>query len=112
METTTRIINNIRVISIEGNIILEESADLREAMEPYVEESATDGIILNCEKVSYIDSSGLGLIVSIYKTLVKTNRKFALTCLSKKNEDIFILTKLNQVLLIAETDEEAIKEMK
>jgi len=112
METKTQIIDNIRVISLEGNIVLEETAELREAMEPFIEDNKTDGIILNCEKVSFIDSSGLGLIVSIYKTLMKTNRKFALSCLSKKNEDVFILTKLNNVLTITDTDQEALATMK
>ena len=112
METNSQIVENIRVISLEGNIVLEETAELREAIEPFIEESETDGIILNCEKVSFIDSSGLGLIVSIYKTLMKTNRKFALSCLSQKNEDVFILTKLNNVLTIAETDQGALEAMK
>ena len=112
MELNNQLIDNIRILSLEGNIVLEETAELREMIEPFIEDSDVDGIILNCEKVSFIDSSGLGLIVSIYKTLIKSNRKFALSCLSKKNEDVFILTKLNNVLTIAETDQEALKAVK
>ncbi len=112
METNTQLVDNIRIVFLEGNIVLEESSELRERLEPYIEESNADGIILNCEKVSYIDSSGLGLIVSIYKTLIKANKKFALSGLSKKNEDVFILTKLNNVLTIAETDQDALEAMK
>lgn len=112
MDIKTQIVDRIRIVSVEGSIVLEETAKMREAVEPIVEAPEIDGVILNCEQVSYIDSSGLGLIVSIYKTLSKANRKFALSGLSKKNEDVFILTKLNQVLTIAETDQEAMEMMK
>ena len=78
-------------------------------VEKYIEDGENKGIILNCSKVKFIDSSGLGIIVSIYKTLIKRERKFALSCLDSKTMEIFTLTKLDKILTLAESDEAAIK---
>ena len=91
--------NNFVILSIDGNIILEDTSKLKE----------TVGVIMNCEKVQFLDSSGLGLIVSIYKTLLKRGQKFALTNLNERTKEIFILTKLDKIMTITDSDSDAIK---
>jgi anti-sigma B factor antagonist len=97
------------VLSVDGNIILEETATLKDKVEEFIENDDLAGIVLNCKNVKFIDSSGLGLIVSIYKTLTKRDKKFALTNLNQRTMEIFILTKLDKILTITETDEAAIE---
>ncbi len=102
-------IDNYLILSITGNIVLEDTTKLKEYVEQYIEDSSLEGIIINCENVKFIDSSGLGLIVSIYKTLKKMDKKFALTALSGKTMEIFTLTKLDSILTIAEDDSAALE---
>ncbi|MBU2644751.1 STAS domain-containing protein [bacterium] len=109
MKIEDRIENNFVVLSIEGNIVLEDTAKLKETVEVFIEDPNLEGVILNCENIQFIDSSGLGLIVSIYKTLLKQERKFALTELNDRTREIFILTKLDKILTITDSDENAIK---
>jgi len=52
------------------------------------------------------------LIVSIFKTMQQKEGKFALTNLSKKNEEIFSITRLNKILDIFESEKEALMKMK
>lgn len=108
MKIEDRIESNFAILAIDGNIVLEDTAKLKETVEVFVENADLAGIIINCENVSFIDSSGLGLIVSIYKTLLKRERKFALTNLNDRTREIFILTKLDKILTLTETDEDAI----
>jgi len=104
--------NDFVILSIGGNIVLEETVALKERVEDFIEDPGVRGVILNCKKVDFIDSSGLGLIVSIYKTLIKRDQKFALTHLNNRTMEIFILTKLDKILTITETDAEALEEIK
>lgn len=111
MEIKNRLIDDIRVIYIDGNIILEESARLKRYIEPHIEDSKIRGIIFNCEKVKYIDSAGLGTIISIYKTLLQTKKKFVLSSLNSKTMEIFIITKLDKILTITDTVTAAVESM-
>jgi len=99
--------NGFIVLSIDGNIVLEDTSKLKEKVEVYIEDESIKGIVMNCENVKFIDSSGLGLIVSIYKTLIKRERKFALSCLDSKTMEIFTLTKLDKILTLTDSDEAA-----
>ena len=95
------------VLSVSGNIVLEDTTTMKEFVEQFIEDASLKGIIVNCEKVNFIDSSGLGLIVSIYKTLKKMEKKFAITSLSDRTMEIFTLTKLDNILTITKDDEAA-----
>ncbi|NQU65853.1 MAG: STAS domain-containing protein [SAR324 cluster bacterium] len=109
MKIENRNESNFAVLAIDGNIVLEDTAKLKETAEVFIEDETLAGVILNCERVEFVDSSGLGLIVSIYKTLLKRGRKFALTNLNERTREIFILTKLDKILTITSSDEDAIK---
>jgi len=111
MKIEDKMDSNFAIISIEGNIVLEETAKLKSSVEGFIEDSNLKGIIMNCEDVHFIDSSGLGLIVSIYKTLLKGDRKFALTNLNDRTREIFILTKLDKILTITDSNSDAIAVM-
>ncbi len=96
--------DNYLILSVKGNIVLEDTTKLKEFVEQYIEDATIEGIIINCENVKFIDSSGLGLIVSIYKTLKKLEKHFALSSLSDRTMEIFTLTKLDNILTITKDD--------
>ena len=90
--------NSICVISIEGNIALDGVNEAKSYLKPHIENPESKGLLISFEKVNFIDSSGIGLIVSIFKTLQQKEQKFALCALSQKNEEIFSITRLNKIL--------------
>jgi len=100
---------NYLVLTVSGNIVLEDTTKLKEHVEQFIEDASVSGLIINCENVKFIDSSWLGLIVSIYKTLKKMEKRFALTSLSESTMEIFTLTKLDNILTIVKDDASAIK---
>ncbi len=112
MDLTEKRDGNILIISVVGNIVLEDTTKLKGFVEKYIEDAEIEGIIINCENVSFIDSSGLGLIVSIYKTLKKMEKKFALTSLADRTMEIFTLTKLDNILTITKDDSSAMEVLK
>ena len=99
---------NICLITIDGNIALEGVADLKNYVKPFLENQKVDTIVINFDKVDFIDSSGIGLVVSMYKTLQQRQARLLLTHLSKKNTEIFHMTRLDKILSIYPTEEEAL----
>ena len=106
-----RIENKVCLISIEGNIALDGVNEAKSYMKPHLDNPDINGLVINFDKVNFIDSSGIGLIVSIFKTMQQKEGKFALTNLSKKNEEIFSITRLNKILDIYPSEQEAIGAM-
>jgi len=97
------------VVTIEGNIALDGVNEAKSYLKPHLDNPEVKGLVINFEKVNFIDSSGIGLIVSIFKTMQQKQGKFALSNLSKKNEEIFSITRLNKILDIFPTTDEAKK---
>ena len=109
MNLTDEKVDGNVILSIAGNIVLEDTTKLKDYVEQFIEDASVTGVIINCENVKFIDSSGLGLIVSIYKTLKKLDKKFALAALSERTMEIFTLTKLDNILTISKDNDSALK---
>ena len=108
MEFSHRVENGICIISVEGNIALDGVNEAKAFLKSHIEDDGVKGIVINFEKVNFIDSSGIGLIVSVFKTMQERDGSFAITNLSKKNEEIFTITRLNKILNIFPTESEAL----
>jgi anti-sigma B factor antagonist len=94
---TPREISGVTVIDVSGRITLGEgSAMLREM----VRDLLTKGqkrIVLNLGDVNYIDSSGIGELVSGYTTVKNQGGEVKLLNLTKKVHDLLQITKLYTV---------------
>jgi anti-anti-sigma factor len=107
-----RLEDQVCVVAIEGNIALDGVNEAKAFLKPHIENPDITGIVINFEKVNFIDSSGIGLIVSIFKTMQEKNGQFAITNLSQKNEEIFSITRLNKILNIYPAESEALSAIK
>jgi anti-anti-sigma factor len=59
-------------------------------------------IVVNCDNLSYIDSTGLGAFVSIYKNLKENGEKLVIKGLKPHIKKIFLITDLDKVFDIEE----------
>jgi anti-sigma B factor antagonist len=64
--------------------------------------------LFNLEKTNFVDSLGLGLMLSIAKSLKKINGQFKICAVTSNIKNLFELTKLNQYFDIYDNKEEAI----
>ncbi|NLT19678.1 MAG: anti-sigma F factor antagonist [Syntrophomonadaceae bacterium] len=69
MDVDLRQVGNTLVVRMGGELDMLLSDYLREEIDTRLEQSGVRNLILNLEKVSFIDSSGLGLIIGRYKKL-------------------------------------------
>lgn len=68
-----------------------------------------DQIILNLSEVDFIDSNGLGSLVSILKILTSNQGRIVICEAKEPVKRIFTLTRLNQILPLFRDEEEATK---
>ena len=104
----SREVAHVTILDITGRIVLgEEIGDLRDAVRGLVERGKKK-IILNLAGVDYIDSSGVGELVSSYTTVRNSGGELKLLNLTKKVQDVLYVTKLYTVFDVKDDEASAI----
>ena len=108
----SREVDGVTVLDLGGRITLGEgSVQLREAIRDLISKGSKS-ILLNLSDVNYIDSSGLGELVSAYTTSKNQGANLKLLGLTKKVKDVLQLTKLYTVFDIYDDEASAIASYK
>jgi len=108
----SREVDGVTVLELSGRITLGEgSVQLRDAIRDLIGKGQRN-ILLDVGEVSYIDSSGLGELVSAYTTARNQGAKLKLLKLTKKVHDLLQLTKLYTVFDIYDDEASAIASFK
>ena len=109
VKLNTRQVGNVSVIDVAGRITLGEgSAALRETLRDMVAKNQNK-ILLNLADVTYIDSSGIGELVSAYTTVANTGGQLKLLNLNKRVKDLLQITKLYTVFEVKDDEADAIR---
>ena len=108
LRATYRDAAGVTVVDISGRITLGEgSALLRKTIRELLDEQRTL-ILLNLADVDYIDSSGIGELVSAYMGVKNRGGKLKLLQLTKKVHDLLQLTKLFTVFEVYSDENSAL----
>jgi anti-sigma B factor antagonist len=109
VKLSTRQVGNVSVVDVSGRITLGEgSSALRETLRDMVAKNQIK-ILLNLGDVTYIDSSGIGELVSGYTTVTNTGGALKLLNLNKRVKDLLQITKLYTVFEVHEDEAAAIR---
>jgi anti-sigma B factor antagonist len=103
-----REVDGVTVVALDGRIVLgEESNALREKVKGLVAEGKKK-IVLNVNNITFIDSAGLGTLVTSHHTAKKEGASVRLCHLDNKFQQVLQITKLLTVLYISNTEAEAV----
>jgi len=108
MKATVRQVDSVTVVDVRGRITLGEDCKLlREVIR---EQLAKDhkNLLLNLADVTYIDSSGIGELVSAYTAISNQGGQLKLLSLTKRVHDLLQITKLYTVFDIHNDEAAAI----
>jgi anti-sigma B factor antagonist len=106
---TIREVNEITIIDLSGRISLGEgSALLRKTVRDLLE-NGQNKILLNLGDVNYIDSSGIGELVSGFTAVRSRNGELKLLNLTKKVHDLLQITKLFTVFDVYSDEATAVR---
>jgi anti-sigma B factor antagonist len=108
MKTNVREIGHVTVVDLSGKITIGEGdVVLREKVNDLLD-ADHKSVLLNLEKVSYMDSAGIGELVACYKRAKEKEGTVKLLNPSGKVYDLLQLTKLAEVFEIYRDEKEAL----
>ena len=103
---------DVTILDMSGKITIGEgSVALRTAIRRLLEEGKKR-ILLNLAQVSYIDSSGIGELVSSYTAINKESGQLKLLNLTQKLQDLLTITKLLTVFDVYDSEADALNSFK
>ena len=108
MNINTEDMDKYTIIALEGEIDLSCSPEARQSILNVLEDDKN--LLINLEKVSYIDSSGVACLVEGYQTAKKKSLNFGLVGVSEAAMSVLKLARLDQVFPIFNSNEDYEKE--
>jgi anti-sigma B factor antagonist len=109
IKLNTRQVGDVTVVDVAGRITLGEgSSTLRDTLRELVGKGQKK-ILLNLGEVSYIDSSGIGELVSGFTTVTNQGGQLKLLNLTKRVKDLLQITKLYTVFDVHDDEAAAIR---
>jgi anti-sigma B factor antagonist len=109
LKASTREVGGVIVIDLEGRITLGDgSALLRDLIHSNLD-AGHKKLVLNLAGINYLDSTGLGELVSGYRFVKSRDGEMKLLNLNKKVSDLLQITKLYTVFDIHNDETQAVK---
>jgi len=109
MKASSRRVDGVTILDLSGRITLGEgSVVLRDQIRDLLSKSEKK-ILLNLGDVTYIDSSGIGELVSAFTTVRNQGGELKLLNLTKKVHDLLQITKLYTVFDVKDDEASAVK---
>jgi len=99
--------NGIPVIAVEGDINIDTASGLRDAIMRLYEEG-TLKLVIDFKDVSYIDSSGLAVLIEMLQIFRQNNGEIALSNMVDKIKYVFEVSKIDMLMSVYKNEEDAV----
>jgi anti-sigma B factor antagonist len=99
---------DVAVVDVDGQLIVGNRQDLKQKVLDELENGSRK-FLVDFTNTGYIDSSGLGVLVSLSKKIREKGGELRLSALNEDLRTLFELTKLDTLFKIADSREEALK---
>ena len=107
LKLSNRTVDDVVVVDASGKIVFgEESSQLRDTLKKLITEHKK--IVLNLAGTNYIDSGGLGTLVSLYTSANTAGASLKLANLTQRIGDLLQVTKLLTVFDVYDSEQKAI----
>ncbi len=100
--------DDVTVVDVEGQLIVGNRQELKQRVLEQLE-GGDRKFIIDFVNTGYIDSSGLGVLVSLSKKIREQGGELRLSSLNEDLRTLFELTKLDTLFRIADTREQALE---
>jgi anti-sigma B factor antagonist len=97
----------VTVVEVDGQLIVGNRHELKDMIQAALDRGERK-LLIDFSRTGYIDSSGLGALVSISKRIREATGELRLAGLNDDLRSLFELTKLDTLFTITETPEQAL----
>lgn len=109
MKTKIRKADNVSILDLKGRITIGAGDVMLRDHINRVLEQGERSILLNMADVTYIDSSGMGELISSYTSVTKRDGKLKLLNLPAKIRDLLQITQLITIFEVYDNETEAVR---
>lgn len=103
--------NDVLCIRLEGELDHHTAEDLRNLATNAIEKHQIRHILLNLEHLSFMDSSGLGVILGRYKQIKQLHGEMVVCAISPAIERLFDMSGLFKIMRLEPTEEFALQSL-
>ena len=100
--------DDVTVVDVEGQLIVGNRQELKQKVLEHLE-AGDRKFVIDFSDTGYIDSSGLGVLVSLSKKIREQGGELRLSSLNEDLRTLFELTKLDTLFRIADTRDQALE---
>ena len=100
----------ISIVEVAGRLTSFESGALRNSIAQLLKEGHKQ-IVLNLSRLDYLDSSGIGVLVYTYMSVIKRGGEMKVVGLTKRVEEILEITQLHQVFQEFQDEQSAVSSL-
>ena len=109
LKLNTEINQHTLIVRVEGEVDLHVADLFRERVDAAFEQAGAQNLLLNLAGVSFIDSSGLGVILGRYKRVSQLGGKMSAVELQPQVEKIFEISGLLRIIKLYATEKQALQ---
>lgn len=102
---------NVLVVRLTGELDHHEAEKLREQWKDHIYENAVKHVLLNLGGVSFMDSSGLGVVLGRYKEILQLDGELFVCSVTPSVERLFEMSGLFKIVRRAENESFALSEL-
>ena len=108
MRVTARDAGDVVVLTLEGRLVLEDvETELRTALDGLIEQGRVR-LVLNMQDVTYVDSAGIGFLVSKYVSVHRRGGNIVLVRVAPRVAHVLEITRLARIFEVFASDEDAV----
>ena len=109
MRIAERTVGDVTILELDGRLVLEEGdISLRDCINNLLAQHRVK-IVLDMKSVTYMDSAGIGMLVSKYLSAFRKGGTVKLLHLTNRSDHLLEITRLSSVFEIFESEDDAIR---
>ena len=110
MDITVKYQNENVILRVSGSILGEDRIQLSDKIQELVDNGGKN-VVLNLQDVDLMDSVGLGMLVALRAALERREVKLLLSNVDRSVRSLLLITKLNNVFDLYDTEDEALADL-
>jgi anti-sigma B factor antagonist len=107
MEVTVKEVNEVSVLSFEGNLDTNTAPQAQEQIDQLID-GGSSKILINFNELNYISSAGLRVLLATAKKLKATSGDLKICGLNQTVQEVFDISGFSSILSVVATEEDAL----
>lgn len=108
VDVELKMVRNTLVVRVNGELDMVVAEKVKGEVEAKLKEGEVKNLIINLEKVTFIDSSGLGVIIAVYKKVSVSNGRMYIVGAQPNVKRILVLSGVSRLIPVCATEQEVI----